>query len=128
MAKNKRYVQTAFLDPLSTEIGTYEVMTTSKKGEKDMARLADFGKIDRGAVSEPIDSVLGLELTIEHAEVRKGNYGEFVLMTCVDKRGTTHHVSTGAFLIVDAIKDALDQDAFPLNARFEKRGRTYIFS
>ena len=93
-----------------------------------MARLGEYGKIDKSQARETLDDILGLEVEITEAEVKAGNFGDYVRFTCTDARGRTHTVSTGAFLIVDALQDVIAQDKFPVSARFQKKGRTYSFA
>jgi len=92
-----------------------------------MSRLTEYGTLDRTQTTEALDDVLGLELSITSAELREGNYGEYITFDAVDTRGRTHTVSTGAFLVVDALRDVIQKQAFPVEARFVKRGRTYRF-
>lgn len=120
-------LQTSFLDCTLTHVGYHEQFLPDKKGRQGMARLADYGTIERDNSAESLDDVLGLELEISNVEVRHGNFGEFVRFEALDNRGKTHTVSTGAFLVVDALKDAMEQGVHSVSARFIKKGRTYRF-
>ena len=93
-----------------------------------MARLTEFGKIDKSQPRETLDDILGQEVEITEAEIRAGNFGDFARFTCQDQRGRTHTIATGAFLILDALGDVIEKDKFPVNARFKKTGRTYSFA
>ena len=128
MVRKAKYVQKAFIDPLGMAIGEYEVMPLDQKRRNPVARLADFGKLNKDQVRESLDDILGQEVEITSVEIREGNYGPFVRFECKDFRGKVHNVSTGAFLVVDALQDALEQGALPVQARFVKKGRTYTFA
>jgi len=120
-------LQASFLDPTLTEIGSHDRFLPATKRGLDMPRLTNYGTLDRDNSTEALDDVVGLELEISSVEVRNGNFGEYVRFQATDGRGREHTVSTGAFLVVDALKDAAEKGALPLNARFFKKGRTYRF-
>ena len=92
-----------------------------------MARLADYGIRDRDAVTLRLEDLEGEEVKIMGAEIRDGNWGDFAVMDVMKEDAEVVTVVTGAIFVIDALKDATVKKAFPLDARFFKRGRTWIF-
>lgn len=92
-----------------------------------MPRLAEYGLRDRDAVTLRLEDIVGLEVKIMGADFREGNWGDFAVMDVMNPDSEVVTVVTGAIFVIDALKDATAKKAFPLDARFMKRGRTWIF-
>jgi len=90
-------------------------------------RLAQYGTIDRNAIAERLDDIADREVTILGFRVAEGDFGEYAFVDITDESGEKHTVMTGASFVLDALKDAQAKKAFPLNARFTKKGRTWVF-
>lgn len=93
-----------------------------------MARLKDFGKLDRTATSKHVEDVLGLELTITKGTFKTGNHGEYVVFTAIDEDGEEHEIISGAKYVLDALHDAADQGALPVQVEFYKEGNTVMLA
>jgi len=93
-----------------------------------MARLKDFGKLDRTAQYGHIDDVLGVELTITEGTFKTGNHGEYAVFTAVDEDGDVREIISGAKYVLDALHDAADQGAFPVQVEFYKEGNTVMLA
>ena len=92
-----------------------------------MARLATFGNTDRDVQTRRIQDIQDTEVVIRDAAIREGNYGEYVVMSIVIEGGEIVPVLSGAMFVVDAIKDVISKKAFPVEAKFTQRGRSWIF-
>lgn len=90
-------------------------------------RLASYGTIDRLTKAQHLQDVEGQELTLLSAEFRKGSEGEYATIKATNAAGESLTLMTGGYLVVDALKDATAQKAFPLQAKFVKSGRTWTF-
>ena len=97
-------------------------MSTLKEGVR---RLGVYGTLSK----EPpdylrIEDIEHQEVTITGVEFTRGDYGEYAMFTIATPEGE-RKVRSGAKLVVDALKDAQAQEAFPVVAFFKKHGRTW---
>lgn len=67
-----------------------------------------------------------LPVTITGVEFRDGDFGHYALMQVVTAAGEHLEVMTGASLVVDALENAEETKAFPCEAVFVKKGRTWL--
>jgi len=93
------------------------------KGKSRMGRLSDYGEMDDKATLEGINDIAGVEVTITSVRFIEGQHGEFAVFECTDPDGVVHVVSTGAMFLMDKFRDAVKQDALPLEAKFFLKGR-----
>ena len=122
------------LDPVLPDqyVGTVkgeEEMAEKKVAEKshDPARLAAYGKLDRSATAMRLDDIADQEVTITGFRVVPGKFGDFAFIDVVDANGEERLVMSGGMFVLDALIDAKDGNAFPVRARFVKKGRAWIF-
>ena len=108
------------------DIEWYELEDT-RKGET-MKRLSDYGTIDPDAVGFRLSDVENEEVVITDCDFRNGEFGEYAVMHCTWGEDNEGVIITGAYLVVDALKDASKNKAFPLTAMFTRRGRTWMIS
>ena len=92
-----------------------------------MPRLTDYGSRDRDAVTLRLEDLGKEDVQIMNGDIRAGNWGDFAVLDCMKEGGEIVTVVTGALFVVDALKDVIEQQAFPVTAKFAKRGRTWIF-
>jgi len=89
--------------------------------------LKDYGTKDRDATTLRLDDIAGEQVTINDAELREGNFGTFAVLSLIRESGELATVITGGLFVLDAIKDVMGQDGFPVTATFFRRGRTWLF-
>lgn len=89
-------------------------------------RLSDFGDIQAKSDILTIDQVEGEDLTIDSYVTAKGSFGLYAIMHVTRADGSKVSVSTGASLIMKALKEAKDVNAFPIQAQFARRNKTWI--
>ena len=92
-----------------------------------MARLANYGTMNRDMETKRLEDIEGKEVVIQGAKTAPGKWGDYVLMEVVDPSGEVLTIITGAQFVVDAVKDALAKKELPLNAKFFRKGRTWLF-
>ena len=93
-----------------------------------MARLDDFGKSGTGAHWLHIEDVLDEELSIIEAEAKEGEFGTYVVFAATDSGGKLLTLMTGADAIVQALLKVMQQEAFPVDVCFGKKGKMFTFS
>ena len=92
-----------------------------------MPRLSAYGTKDRDTTTLRLEDIAGDEVIIRDCDIRTGNFGDFAVITVERDQGELIPVVTGGLFVVDALKDAMAKDAFPVNVRFFRRGRTWMF-
>jgi hypothetical protein len=135
MAQKPEYaMQTFFTDDDST--GEKPVMLQEsvknlnpiyKRRIDKMARLSEFGTIDRSMRGKRLEDVAGIELVITDFRLTKGSFGEYAFVDCQDVDGEKFTLVTGATFVLDALKDAKTKNALPVTAKFVKSGRAWMF-
>lgn len=73
-----------------------------------------------------IDDVEGLQLNIKGYTEQKGDFGVYAMIYAVDPNGVDIVIRTGARLILAALRGAKENDAFPVETTFKKRGLAWI--
>jgi len=73
-----------------------------------------------------LDDIAGVEVTITGAGFGNGDFGEYAMIDVVNPEGETMNIQTSAMMVLDALRHAMEAQAFPLLATFKKRGRTWI--
>jgi hypothetical protein len=96
------------------------------KDDSDTKRLADFGNIHNAAAILKLDDVEGQELTITGFTMAKGDFGAYAMIYAFNEDKEDLTITTGATLILEALKDVKAQELFPVKATFKKRGKTWI--
>ena len=92
-----------------------------------LKRLSEYGQLHKEAPDFlRLEDVAGRDIVITEVQWYEGDFGPYVVMTVVDEDETVK-VRTGATLVLDALADAEANNAFPLVARFRRRGRTWRF-
>jgi len=90
-----------------------------------MARLNDFGALSKDSNVEKLEDVEGQDLQLTDARLTTGDFGEFAILQLIDSTGKPHTITTGAFLVLDAVKGWLDSDRQPADVVFTRKGRTW---
>lgn len=91
-----------------------------------MARLLDHAHKQAEGVPLRLEDIEGEEVTVTSVEFSSGNFGPYMTMEVVNEDGEVLDVMTGAKLVVDAIENAVEADALPCEAKFVRRGRTWL--
>jgi len=73
-----------------------------------------------------LENIEGQPVRITAVEFSSGSFGSYMTMTVIDENGEALDVMTGAKLIVDALENAVDNEALPCEAKFVRRGRTWL--
>jgi hypothetical protein len=92
-----------------------------------MARLSEYGTIDRSTRGKRLEDVAGIELVITDFRLAKGSFGEYAFVDCQDVGGEKFTLVTGATFVLDALKDAKAKGGLPVSAKFVKSGRAWVF-
>jgi len=92
-----------------------------------MPRLADYGTKDRDAVTLRLEDLGADEVIIQGCDIRQGNWGDFAVLDVLKDTGELVTVITGSLFVLDALKDAIKEEAFPVSVKFFKKGRTWLF-
>jgi hypothetical protein len=126
-------VQTT-LDPTQLDQFKGTVKGTVKVAEKkapekteDKTRLSGYGKLDRNATAARLDDIAGQEVTVTGFRVAPGKYGDFAFLDVVLATGESLLVMSGGMFVLDALIDAKNADAFPLQVSFHKKGKAWMF-
>jgi len=73
-----------------------------------------------------LENIEGQAVTITAVEFSSGAFGAYLTMTVVDNDGEALDVMTGAKLVVDALENAVEMASLPCEAKFVRRGRTWL--
>lgn len=90
-----------------------------------MPRLVDHAKRQLEGLPGRLDDIAEQEVSVVNVRWMQGNFGPYSIIQVVDSNGETQEIMTGAFLIMDALENADKERAFPLQAKFIKKGRTW---
>jgi hypothetical protein len=99
-------------------------MTEAKKERKSLGSYAGANMVD---VPMHIEDVIGKPLTILGARLAKGQNGEFAFMDIAFKSGDVAKLTCGGMFVVEALKQVIAEEGFPVDVTFRMRGRTIIF-
>ena len=91
-----------------------------------MSRLVDHALKQAEGVPLRLEDIEGQDVTVTAVEFTSGSFGPYMTMTVVNKDGEALDVMTGAKLVVDAMENAVEADALPCDAKFVRRGRTWL--
>jgi len=89
-----------------------------------MKRLASF--LPEGSMRYlPITAILNKEVTIHGFTVKDGKFGQFAVMdVTVDAKRVK--VATGSSIVLTALQNVEEQQAFPVGATFKKDGQRIV--
>jgi hypothetical protein len=88
-----------------------------------MARLADFAKDRKGGWGVPLASIANLDVKVWGYSTTEGKFGTVYIMDVELPSGERVSVYTSGTVIARSLEQALEADAFPVEARFVKRKR-----
>ena len=92
-----------------------------------MRRLGEFASDAMQGDLEGLDDIVGQNVTIHSARIAEGKYGDFAIMRVEDVQGITHDVGSSAMFVLTALRQAIASNAFPIQAKFYRRNRTWVF-
>jgi hypothetical protein len=72
-----------------------------------------------------LEDIEGEEVVLVGARIANGQYGEYLFMDLQCADGKVITVMTGAQIVLESVKSALEHNALPLTARFVKKGRKW---
>lgn len=75
-----------------------------------------------------LDNIVGEKVTVLGVQFSSGSYGSYAIMQVKDAVGAIVEVMTGAKLVIDALENAVADDALPCEACFIQRGRTWLLA
>jgi len=90
-----------------------------------MAQLLNHALKQAEGVPLRLEAIEGQSVTITGVEFSSGSFGSYLTMTVVDENGEALDVMT-AKLVVDALEHAVEDEALPCEAKFVRRGRTWL--
>lgn len=74
-----------------------------------------------------LDDILDMPVEIKGFNLRRGQNGEFVVITAtIIETNSEVKITTGAMAVMDMLKAAETARAFPFSCKFTQRGRMYI--
>ena len=73
-----------------------------------------------------IQDIAGIPVTITGVRFNTGQFGPYAVMTVVKDGGETFDVMTSAMLVLDALEHASVAEAFPVEATFSLKGKTWV--
>ena len=91
-----------------------------------MAKLSDYGKINASKTVVKLEEIEGKPVKLHSFTLVEGDFSEYAMIKASNEKGEEFTIMTGGTLIVEALKDAEAQKAFPLDATFVKRGKAWI--
>ena len=92
-----------------------------------MGRLSEYGTLDRTERALRLDEIADQDVTITDFRLAEGDFGEYAFINVTTETGENVTVITGGMFVIDALKDAKAQKAFPLQAKFHRSGRAWVF-
>ncbi len=91
-----------------------------------MKQLVDFAKRQAEGSPPKIDDILDQKVEIQGAEFLSGEFGEYALFEIIDANGEMLRIQSTGVLVIDALKHAVAEDAFPCQVTFRRPKRTFI--
>lgn len=91
-----------------------------------MARLVDYAERQKEGSPPKIGDIIGQEVTVTDVQFLNGKFGEYALFSIIDSNGEIQRIQTTGMLVIDALKHAAAEDAFPCEVRFTRNDRTFI--
>jgi len=97
----------------------------ANQAEEAIPRITDIAGVEPVTPAVPLRDFINAELTILGFEEREGEYGPFVVMTCLKQNGEQVRVTTGASAVVTKLRILEEKDVFPVRAKVVKVGRLF---
>ena len=91
-----------------------------------LRRLSSYSNTQLPRERHNLIEIQDVEVTIHAAKVGTTQMGEFAAMECELPTGERMWFVTSGFIVIDAIKKALDDNALPLQATFRRPERAWI--
>lgn len=91
-----------------------------------MVRLVDYAERQKEGSPPKIGDILGQEVTVQSVQFLTGKFGEYALFEIIDMNGELQRIQTTGMLVIDALKHAEAQEAFPVQAKFVRNDRTFV--
>lgn len=90
-----------------------------------MKRLSDLVDIKPVPEYRSVDDVIGIDITVHNFAIRRGMWGDYVVLYCSDSAdGQPFFVTCGAVTVVDAFRQLdRNRDQLPVVIRFVRKGR-----
>lgn len=93
-----------------------------------MPNLKDHAQKQAEGLPQRLDDIQDTPVTVSDVTWHRGNFGEYAIMRIITPEGETFDVMTSAMLVLDALKHAEEEEAFPCDATFTRKGRTWIIA
>ena len=93
-----------------------------------MSKLLDHALKQAEGLPLRLDDIAEMPVTIQGVRFNTGQFGVYAVMTIVKPDGEILDVMTSAMLVIDALEHALDEEAFPAEATFNRKGRTWTIA
>jgi len=90
-----------------------------------MPRLVDYAERQEKGSPDNIGDIVDREVKIVSVVFQDGEYGEYAVFDIVDADGELRSIQTTGMLVIDALKHADAENAFPLDVTFRRPKRTY---
>lgn len=90
-----------------------------------MKRLVEHAEKQKAGRPLRLEELAEEEMTIQEVNFLTGRFGMYAVMDCEDKNGEVIQVMSSGSLVLDALQHATDAKAFPLAAKFVKKGRVW---
>jgi hypothetical protein len=91
----------------------------------EVKRLVYYADSQLGMNAAKLDTIAGVEVTLVSGRVGSGKFGEFAEFDILDELGEVKTFRTSGFLVVEAIKKAVEANAFPLLCVFTRTGKCW---
>lgn len=91
-----------------------------------MKRLSEYAPNSGWSKAKALSEIANLEVVIEGYTIRDGRYGPVAVMSVTLDDGEKEKVITGSKVIMEALKRASEDKAFPVRATFRKRGQAWV--
>ena len=92
-----------------------------------MARLTDVYKPFSFAHSQGLDAIENQEVIITDVRFTNGRFGPIAIMAVTTGDGQTKTIVTGATVVLPALRQAKEQGLLPINARFYRKDRYWVY-
>jgi len=91
-----------------------------------MSKLLDHALKQAEGLPLRIQDIAEQSVTITAVRFNSGQFGPYAVMTVVKADGEILDIMTSAMLVLDALDNAVQEDALPVEASFSLKGRTWI--
>ena len=93
--------------------------------EQKPRRLSSYADTQLPNEYLKLELIADKEVTIVGGHVGNGKFGEFAVMDIVVEAGVVQTFMTSGFLVVDALRKALVEDALPCQVKFTRPNRCW---